>query len=396
MPNGSASLRTIYISDTTLRDGEQMPGASLNVSDKVRISRALAEAGVTSIDAGFPACAQSEIDAIKRIIAEAPGPLISALCRTMPADIDKAYEALAEARPDKRSVSLFVGTSALHLRYKLRRSVPELLNLVRSSIEYARQHFELVSFSPEDASRTEPGVLCTIYREAIDAGARVIGFPDTVGILTPSGVRRFVRTIQDEVPNFGNCRLAGHFHNDLGLATANALAALEEGVPIIQCTVNGIGERAGNTALEEVAIALALHGQEMGLMSTIDSAKLWPLCRLVSELTGIPLAPNKPVAGDNIFATEAGIHQDGLLKHPDTYLPYRPERIGGPRVRLVLGKHSGRAAICDRLRTLDLEVKDSDLDQVIEIAKSAPKEAWNNDRELLAAAVAVVRAGSDA
>jgi 2-isopropylmalate synthase len=386
-------MRTVYFSDTTLRDGEQMPGASLNIEQKVRIARSVVEAGVASLDAGFPACAQTEIAAIQRITSELPATSVSALARTLPQDIDKAFEALANSRPDKRSVSLFIGTSPLHRTHKLRLSVGELIRVVRESIEYARQKFPLVAFSPEDASRTEPEVLCQVYTEAIDAGARVIGFPDTVGVLMPKTVRTMLKMIQDNVPNFDKSIVAGHFHNDLGLATANALAALEEGVPILQCTVNGIGERAGNTAFEEVALALALHGQEMGIQSPIDTTKLWELSQLVSELTGIPLPANKAVCGGNVFATEAGIHQDGILKHPGTYLPYRSELTGAPSVRLVIGKHSGRSAVSERLKSLNIAMEGEDLDRVMEIAKTAPKEAWVDDAALLSSAVAVVRAG---
>ena len=392
MADGASKLRRVSFSDTTLRDGEQMPNASLDARQKVEIAKALAAAGVSSIDAGFPASSRSDIEAIQMIVAEVEGLMITALCRTLPQDIDKAAEALAGARRDKCSVSLFVGTSPLHREHKLRRGVPELIDMIRSAIGYAAQHFPIVTFSPEDASRTEPDVLCEIYREAIDAGARVVGFPDTVGILTPAGVRRRVREIQDTVPGLGKVRLAGHFHNDLGLATANTLAAIEEGVSIVQCTINGIGERAGNTALEEVAIVLALHGAEMGVQSTVDTSKLWGLCELVSRLTGIPIPANKAVGGSNMFATEAGIHQDGLLKHPDTYLPYRPERIGAPPVRLVLGRHSGRAAIAERLKALQLSVQEDELEHVIEFAKAAPKDAWLNDAQLLRAAVASTRA----
>jgi 2-isopropylmalate synthase len=233
MSSPTPAVRTVHFSDTTLRDGEQMPGAALGPDDKVVIARALARAGVTSIDAGFPASSADEVEAIRRIVREVPGPSISAFCRTVHGDIDKAAEALAEARPDRRSVSLFVATSPVHREHKLRRGVPELLHLVRDAIESARRQFAIVSFSPEDASRTEPDVLCAFYREAIDAGARVVGFPDTVGVLAPDGVRDAIRLIQDGVPNLDQARLAVHFHNDLGLATANTLAALREGVSIV-------------------------------------------------------------------------------------------------------------------------------------------------------------------
>lgn len=384
--------RIVQFSDTTLRDGEQMPGASLDPDAKVRIAKALAEARVAVIDAGFPACASDEIVAIQRIVREVQGPIISALCRTVNVDIDKAWEALAYASPDKRAASLFVATSPLHREQKLRRGIPELLRTICESIEYARQKFHFVSFSPEDASRTESDVLCEVYREAIDAGATAVGFPDTVGVLLPDGVRDAVRRIQDQVPNIDKAILVGHFHNDLGMATCNALAALREGVAVIQCTVNGIGERAGNTAFEEVVMAIALHGEAMGLATPIHTSKLWPLSQLVAELTGIPIPVNKAVVGGNVFATEAGIHQDGLLKHPDTYLPFRPERIGAPPLRLVLGKHSGRAAIMDHLGKLGIVVDGYELDAVASLARAASKEAWGNVDALLTSVVAKVRA----
>ena len=378
--------RLIHFSDTTLRDGEQMPGAALSPPEKLRIARALSEAGVSSIDAGFPACAPSEVEAIRLIAAELPELPVSALCRTLKGDIDLAWEALCDSQLDKRSVSLFVASSPVHRNYKLIKTVSQLLNLARNAIEYARSKFHVVAFSPEDASRTEPDVLCELYREAIDAGARVIGFPDTVGILLPSQVRNFIRRIQDRVPNFAKAILAVHFHNDLGLAVANTLAAMEEGVSAVQCTVNGIGERAGNASLEELATLIALHGEALGIRINIAIHRLWELSHLVSELTGIPLSPNKAVVGSNMFATAAGIHQDGLLKNAGTYLPFPPELIGGPPVTLVLGKHSGRAAIAARLAELGLECDDAHLARTIAFAKAAPKSAWNDSAALLAAA----------
>jgi 2-isopropylmalate synthase len=388
----SDALRAVQLSDTTLRDGEQMPGAALTPAQKVRIARALADAGVSSLDAGFPACGGGEIEAIRRIVREVPGVNVSALCRALPADIDLAREALCEASPRACSVSLFIATGPLHREYKLRLGVTKIIHIVREAVEYARRHFEIVSFSAEDASRTEPEVLCEVYREAIDAGARVVGFPDTVGILTPSGVRQALLEIQDRVPNLSKARLACHFHNDLGLATANTLAALEAGVTIAQCTVNGIGERAGNTALEQVGMAIALHGEALGLKTNLRLEKLWALSRLVAQETGIGLASNQPVTGDNVFATEAGIHQHGLLSHLDTYLPFRPEKVGAEGVRLVLGKHSGRAAFLDKLSALGHELTPAELEAVVDAAKSAPKEAFLDVPRLLAAVVAEVRA----
>jgi len=388
MDAAEQSLRIIHFSDTTLRDGEQMPGAALTGAQKVEIARALQQAGVSSIDAGFPACAPSEIDAIRQVAAAVPQMNVSALCRTLRSDIDLAWEALEQAQPDKRAVSLFVGSSPSHRQHKLQKTVPQLIALATEAITYARQRFDAVAFSPEDASRTEVPVLCELYREAIDAGARVLGFPDTVGVLRPSQVRDFIRRIQDGVPNLHRAMLAVHFHNDLGLATANTLAAIEAGVNIVQGTVNGIGERAGNASLEEFVMLLALHGPELGVRSRIDATRLTALSRLVAELTGIAIAVNKPVVGPNIFSTAAGIHQDGLLKHPETYLPFLPEAVGGPEVRLVLGKHSGKAALVRRLAELGFHLDDDRLAAVIQIAKAAPKHAWSDEAAVLREAVA--------
>jgi 2-isopropylmalate synthase len=269
-------------------------------------------------------------------------------------DIDAADEALAGRATHKRGVSLFCGTSPLHRAHKLQKSETEVLRLIAETVGYAAEKFQVVAFSPEDASRTELPFLCEAYREAIAAGATTVGFPDTVGILTPEKARDFIRHIQDHVPNIDRALLAVHFHDDLGLAVANTLAGIAEGANVVQCTVNGLGERAGNASLEQVAMALALHADQYGCTSRIDTEQLVPLCKLVAELTGIPLPRNKPVAGANIFATEAGIHQDGLLKNPDTYLPFRPERVGAEGIQLVLGRHSGRRAVAHRLEELGL------------------------------------------
>jgi len=392
MPETPPKLRLVHLSDTTLRDGEQMPGAALDPDSKLAIARLLGEAGVSSIDAGFPACGASEVESIRKIVAANLAPGISALCRTVHSDIDRAWESLSECPRNKRSVSLFIATSPLHREYKLRMSVAQILSIVRDSIEYARTNFDIVAFSPEDASRTEPEVLCAIYREAIDAGACVIGFPDTVGVLTPEGVKDQLRRIQDQVPNIGKAAVAVHFHNDLGLATANTLTALRLGIPIAQCTVNGIGERAGNTPLEEVAMAIALHGPELGIRTNIVTENLWRLGQTVSRLCGIPIAANKAVVGRNVFETEAGIHQDGLLKHPDTYLPFRPEQVGAPGIRLVLGKHSGRAAFSEKLGAMGIRLEREEIERVVEFAKAASKSEWQNEEALLASAVAAVKA----
>lgn len=364
----------VLFSDTTLRDGEQMPGATLEPDDKLRIALALEEAGVHSLDAGFPASSPADVEAIRRMVGVVKKPVLTALCRTVRGDVDAADEALDGNPTNKRGVSLFCGTSPLHRQHKLQKSEAEVLKIITDSVAYASEKFEIVAFSPEDASRTEVPYLCQCYREAIDAGATTIGFPDTVGILTPEKAAEFIRAIQDGVPNLNKALLAVHFHNDLGLAVANTLACVAEGANVVQCTINGIGERAGNASLEEVAIALALHPDQYGVEFKLDTTKLHALCQLVSELTSLPLARNKPVGGENIFATEAGIHQDGLLKNPDTYLPYRPEKVGASGLKLVIGRHSGRRAVAHRLHELGCELSDEQVLSVLQSIKDVPKD----------------------
>lgn len=369
----------VLFSDTTLRDGEQMPGATLEPADKLRIALALEAAGVHSLDAGFPASSEQDVEAIRMMIGKVRKPVLTALCRTVAGDIDAADRALAGQPPHKRGVSLFIGTSPLHREFKLQKSPSDILKIIDDTVRYAASKFEIVAFSPEDASRTELDYLCACYRTAIAAGATTVGFPDTVGILTPEKTRTFLRGIFEGVPNIDRALFAVHFHNDLGLAVANTLAGIEEGAHVVQCTVNGIGERAGNASLEEVAMALDLHFDQYGRRARIRTEQLVPLCKLVQELTGIRPAPNKPVCGETIFATEAGIHQDGLLKNPDTYLPFRPEKVGADGIHLVLGRHSGRRAVAHRLHELGLDDGDSAVFQVLDRIKQLPKGVMLDD-----------------
>ncbi len=363
----------MLFSDTTLRDGEQMPGATLEPADKVRIARALDELGVHSIDAGFPASSPADKEAIQLISQSVSRPVLTCLARTLPGDIDAADEALQGRTTRKRGVSLFCGVSPIHREHKHQKSPAEMLTMITGAIQYAATKFDVIAFGPEDGSRTEMEFLCQCYREAIDAGASTIGFADTVGVLTPDKAYDMVRRIQDGVSNMDRALLAIHFHNDLGLGVANTLAGIQAGAHVVQCTVNGIGERAGNVALEEVALAMAMHPEEFGAPETLDLTRLGPLCRLVSELTGVPIPANKPLAGANVFATEAGVHQDGLLKNPDTYLPYRPELVGGDPIRLVLGRHSGRRAVQSRLADLGIPASEAQALGVLESIKRLPK-----------------------
>lgn len=372
----------VLFSDTTLRDGEQMPGATLEPDEKLQIALALEAAGVHSLDAGFPASSEADVAAIQKMVGVVRKPVLTALCRTVSGDIDAAERALAGNPMHKRGVSLFCGTSPLHRTQKLHKSRVEILKLITDSVQYAARTFRIIAFSPEDASRTEIDFLCECYREAIAAGATTIGFPDTVGILTPEKARDFIKAIQDRVPNIDRALLAVHFHNDLGLAVANTLAGIQEGANVVQCTVNGIGERAGNASLEEVVMALALHPDQYRRSFRIDTTQLAPLCRMVAELTGVMIPKMKPVGGENVFATEAGIHQDGLLKNPDTYLPFRPEMVGADGIRLVLGRHSGRRAISSRLEGLGLSHSDVIVQRLSELIKRQPKGTVIDDHLL--------------
>jgi 2-isopropylmalate synthase len=360
-----------------------MPGVRLTAAEKVAIAQALEMAGVHSIDAGFPAVGACEVDAIRAVAAALHKSVVTALCRTVRSDIDAAAQALEPAGPLKRGVSLFVGASPLHRKYKLHKSPAELLGLIGDTVSYAASRFEIVAFSPEDASRTEMDFLCQCYREAIDAGATTVGFPDTVGILTPEKSRDCLRHIQDHVPNIDRALLAVHFHNDLGLAVANSLACAAEGAHIIQGTIGGIGERAGNAALEEIVLALHLHHDQYGCRTGIALNRLHDLCLLVSGLTDVPIAPNQPVCGANIFATEAGIHQHGLLQHPETYLPYAAEMVGGPAMQLVIGKHSGRSGLAHRLHELGYHPANEELDELLRRIKEAPKTVDPDDSATL-------------
>lgn len=372
----------VLFSDTTLRDGEQMPGATLEPHEKLQIAKALEEAGVHSLDAGFPASSEADVQAIRMMVGVIKGPVLTALCRTVRSDVDAADRALDGNPLHKKGVSLFCGTSPLHRQHKLNKSRTEILKIITETVSYAAEKFRIVAFSPEDASRTEIDFLCQCYTEAIRAGATTIGFPDTVGLLTPEKARDFIKAIQDGVPNLDRALLAVHFHNDLGLAVANTLACIQEGANVVQCTVNGIGERAGNASLEEVAMALALHQDQYKRSFRLDKTKLAPLCQLVARLTGVSISRMKPVGGANIFATEAGIHQDGLLKNPDTYLPFRPEMVGGGDIQLVLGRHSGRKAVAHRLSELAIASDDDLVARIMDRIKALPKGVVVDDTTL--------------
>jgi 2-isopropylmalate synthase len=387
--------REVLLSDTTLRDGEQMPRVAFSAESKVRIACALERAGIHSLDAGFAAAGPQEMDAIRHVAATVGRPVVMSLARARRDDVEAAAQAL-EGRPrHKRGIGLFIGTSPLHREHKCDGSTARLLTLVEDSVGYAARYFDIIAFSAEDATRTEPEVLAQCFRVAIDAGATTVAFPDTVGVMLPSMVGDLVRQIQDSVPTIGQALLAVHFHDDLGLAVANSLAAIAAGVHVVQCTVGGIGERAGNAALEEVALALTLHAAYLGRQARVDSTALLALCRLVADLSGIPIAPNKAVAGANVFATEAGIHQDGLLKDVRLYQAYAPELIGAdPGFQLVIGKHSGRHALASRLSSLGMTLDADELGMLLDQIKALARPCDADDDVRLLGMVSALRAQS--
>ncbi len=360
----------VRISDTTLRDGAQTPGISLTAAERIRIANALTRAGVHSIDCGFASANQAEFDAMCEIARNVKGPILSGHARTKREDIDRTAEALSFTSPFKRAIQLFIGTSPSHREHKHGMTKAQVIDTVVKAIEYAGTHFEVISFGPEDASRTEPEFLHEVYSKAIDAGAISVGFADTVGILTPTKAADAIKGILDRVPNMNDAMLGVHFHNDLGLATANSLACVQAGANIVQGTINGIGERAGNTAIEEVVMTMSLHPDEFKLDHGIDIRQLSALSQLVADLTKFAPAPNKAVVGRNIFRTEAGVHQDGLLKHQETYLPFEPERIGAGPVELVLGPSSGRKAVRHHLEAVGIQANEEIVTQVLDYLKN--------------------------
>jgi 2-isopropylmalate synthase len=377
---------TVLVSDTTLRDGEQAPGVDFRPDEKVLIAKALEGIGVHSIDAGFAAASPDDFESLRMIARGAGNIMVMSLSRMVPGDIDAADQALAGRAPHRRGVSLFLGVSPLHREFKLRKTQDEVVAMIEGAVEYASARFQVVAFAPEDASRTEPEFLCRCYRAAIAAGATSIAFPDTVGILTPEKTREFIRLIRTEVPELDQALLAVHFHNDLGLAVANTLAAVSEGADVVQSTIGGLGERAGNAAMEEVVLALRLHAGQYGRDTKIDLGRLTELGRLVANATGISPAPTKPVFGANIFATEAGVHQDGILKHAESYLPYAPELVGHREgIHLVIGKHSGKRAVAHRLQQLGIQIDEEEAERLLEQIKQLPRPSDADDDKTLAA-----------
>jgi 2-isopropylmalate synthase len=351
----------IIIFDTTLRDGEQSPGFSMNLEEKLRMAEALAELGVDVMEAGFPIASVGDFESVLSIAEKfaKDGPVVCGLARTAPADILRAAEAIKPAA--RKRIHTFVSTSPLHMRVKLRLEPEQVLELVTASVSLARNHTDDVEWSAEDGTRTEPDFLCRCVEAAIKAGATTINIPDTVGYAVPEDMRRIFTMLRERVPGADRVIFSTHNHNDLGLAVANSLAAIQAGVRQLECTINGIGERAGNASLEEAVMALRTRHDAIPTTNNIQTPKLLKVSKLLAATTGFDVQPNKAIVGRNAFAHESGIHQDGVLKDASTYEIMTPESVGWTTNSLVLGKHSGRAAFRDRLKALGYEIGDNQL-----------------------------------
>jgi 2-isopropylmalate synthase len=352
-------MDSVRIFDTTLRDGEQSPGFSMNTEEKIRMARQLAALGVDVIEAGFPISSRGDLEAVRQVAREVRDVPIAALARAKQQDVSAAIEALEPAASPRLHV--FLATSDLHLKVKLNMTREQALEAISSMIRYGRQHVAEVEFSAEDAGRTDIGFLCQVCSTAVKAGATVLNLPDTVGYAVPDEYGEMFRLVREHLDDPHGVTLSAHCHDDLGLAVANSLAAIRAGVRQIECTINGIGERAGNAALEEVVVALAVRKESFGVTTNIRLEELFKSSRMLSEITGAAVAPNKAVVGANAFAHEAGIHQDGIIKNPLTYEIISPETVGVPSRSFVLGKHSGRNALRVSLKHLGYEPSDEEL-----------------------------------
>ncbi|MFO0913372.1 MAG: 2-isopropylmalate synthase [Pirellulales bacterium] len=372
--------RMIRIFDTTLRDGEQSPGASMNLEEKLKIAHALVDLQVDIIEAGFPIASVGDFESVREIAHAVQGVTVCGLARCNDADIDRAWEALKHAQRPR--IHVFLATSAIHREFKLRMTREEIIERAVAGVRRAAGYCDDIEFSPEDAARTELDFLCQVVEAAIAAGATTVNIPDTVGYATPAHMGHVIASLRNRVPNIDRAVLSVHCHNDLGLAVANSLSAVEQGAGQVECTINGIGERAGNCSLEEIVMALRVRHDYYKANTRVDSQRLVPTSRLVAGITGLQVQRNKAIVGRNAFAHEAGIHQDGMLKEPSTYEIMRPEDVGFQRTELVLGKHSGRAALADRARALGFHMTGEQLQQVFEEFKrlaDKKKEVYDGD-----------------
>jgi 2-isopropylmalate synthase len=352
----------VTIFDTTLRDGEQSPGCSMNVQEKLRLAQQLDRLGVDVIEAGFPIASDGDFEAVRKIAATVRRPIIAGLARACTPDIDRAWLAVrGAARP---RIHVFLATSDIHLKYKLRITREQCLAQAREAVAYAKSLCDDIQFSPEDATRTDIPFLCEVVEAVIAAGATTVNIPDTVGYSMPEEYGQLIRTLRQSVKGIENVIISTHCHNDLGLAVANSLAGVQNGARQVECTINGIGERAGNASLEEIAMTMRVRADRYPYETSIVGQQIFASSQMLAEITGVPVQPNKAITGRNAFAHEAGIHQDGVLKNPLTYEIMTPQSVGVPDSRLVLGKHSGRHALALRCEQLGHKFERRELDEI--------------------------------
>jgi 2-isopropylmalate synthase len=386
-------MDVVRIFDTTLRDGEQSPGFSMNTDEKIRMAKQLATLGVDIIEAGFPIASRGDLEAVRTVAREVRTVPIAALARAKKDDVSAAIEALEPAAASR--LHIFLATSDLHLQVKLNMTRQHALEAIGSMIRFGRQYVAEVEFSAEDAGRTDIDFLCQVCRVAVDAGATTLNLPDTVGYAVPEEYGAMFTRVREYLGDPQGITLSAHCHDDLGMAVANSLAAVRAGVRQIECTINGIGERAGNASLEEVVVALAVRKESFGVATGINLQHLFPTSRMLTEITGAQVAPNKAVVGANAFAHEAGIHQDGIIKNPLTYEIISPQAVGVPARSLVLGKHSGRNALKMSLRDLGYEPSRDELAECYRrVTALADQSKQVRQRDLVAIAHEVMRRGS--
>ncbi len=375
-------METVQIFDTTLRDGEQSPGFSMDAEEKLRLARQLEQLGVDVIEAGFPIASRGDLEAVRAVAREIKACRVAALARAKQVDVDAALEALQPAANPR--LHIFLATSDLHLGAKLRMTRAEALHAVRGMVRYGCMRCPEVEFSAEDATRSDADFLCEVMSAAAESGATILNIPDTVGYSVPEEYAGLFHRVRDRLGDANGIVLSAHCHNDLGLAVANSLAAVRAGARQVECTVNGIGERAGNASLEEIVVALAVRQNSFGVRTTVRLEKLYATSRLLSAITGVTVPPNKAVVGANAFAHEAGIHQDGIIKNPLTYEIIPPEAVGVPARRIVLGKHSGRNALRLRLNELGFQTSEEELASCYEAVMALADQTKRvTDRDLL-------------
>ncbi len=372
----------ITIFDTTLRDGEQSPGYSMNRSEKLRLALQLELLGADVIEAGFPIASEGDYQTVREIGKTVKQSRVAALCRTRKEDLERAVSALEFAA--KPRVHTFIATSDIHMKHKLQMTREEVLESAVKAVEYAKSHCDDVEFSAEDASRSDPTFLTDIFTAVIEAGATTINVPDTVGYALPWEYGELIRTLHEKIPNIDKAVISVHCHNDLGLAVANSLMAVRNGARQVECTINGIGERAGNASLEEVVMAMKTRQGDMNFDTSVNTSQIYPSSRMLTEITGKGVQPNKAIVGENAFAHEAGIHQHGVLKNPLTYEIMTPESVGLNCNRLVIGKHSGRHALCKKLEELGYKLNKEDLNRVYsEVTKLADEQKTIEEFDLI-------------